>query len=527
MAKPDSMKSEFQFAYRAVRAPRGTALTCKGWQQEAALRMLMNSLDEEIAEHPQDLRADDGASKVASDWTSYHAIVEALKGLGNDETLLVQAGKPSGVFRTREEAPRVLITETQWVGQRTDGEESGERLGLMLHGQTSAASWTSTGAQGILHGTFEVFAAAAQKRLGGDLAGKLVVAGGMGRMGGAQPLAATMNGAAFLGIEIDAERIKRRVRTGYCDICVNSLDEAIRILKNVVRQKRAVSVGLVGNSADVIPEMARRGIVPDLLTDQTGAHDPLNGYVPSGLSLEQAAELRFTNPQEYLQRAYESIARQVTGMLELQKLGAATFEYGNHIRALAFGPGRVKDAFTIPEFVVEYVRPLFSEGRSPCNCVALSGEPRDIHRIDTLAQELFPNDVILNRWLREARKHVRFEGLPARVCVLDHSQRSRFGERINDLVAIGELKAPIVIARGQADCGSVASPFAETEDIKEGSAARPASAALNALVNAASGASWVSFQHVGGGGIGYSLNADQVTVADGTPEMAKRLKQGQ
>jgi len=503
-------------SYQPVRAPRGTTLTCKGWQQEAALRMLMNNLDEEVAERPQDLIIYGGTGKAARNWACYHAIVEALKGLGNDETLLVQSGKPVGVFRTHEAAPRVLIANANLVGHWANWEKFREleRLGLIMYGQMTAGSWIYIGTQGILQGTFETFAAAAQKHFGSDLAGKLVVTGGMGGMGGAQPLAATMNGAAFLGIEVDAERIKRRIRSGYCDICVNSLDEAVRILKNAVRQKQAVSVGLVGNCADVIPELARRGIVPDLLTDQTSAHDPLEGYIPTGLSLEEAADLRRKNPDDYLARSYESIARHVTGMLDLQKLGAATFDYGNNIRTMAFEHGGVKDAYNFPGFVPAYIRPLFCEGRGPFRWVALS---------DDLALDLFPDNAILNRWIRLARKHVKFQGLPARICWLGYGERARFGERINDLVAKGELKAPIVIGRDHLDCGSVASPFRETEGMKDGSDAIADWPVLNALLNTASGASWVSFHHGGGVGIGYSLHAGQVIVADGTAEMAKRL----
>ena len=512
-------------SYRPVRAPRGTTLTCRGWQQEAAMRMLMNNLDEEVAERPQDLIIYGGTGKAARNWACYHAIVKALKGLGNDETLLVQSGKPVGVFQTHEAAPRVLIANANLVGHWATWEKFREleRLGLIMYGQMTAGSWIYIGTQGILQGTYETFAAAAQKHFASGLAGKLVVTGGMGGMGGAQPLAATLNGAAFLGIEVDAERIKRRIRTGYCDICVNSLDEAVRILKNAVRQKQAVSVGLVGNCADVIPELARRGIVPDLLTDQTSAHDPLNGYIPSGLSLEEAAELRHKNPEDYLQRSYESIARHVTGMLELQKLGAATFDYGNNIRTMAFEHGGVKDAYNFPGFVPAYIRPLFCEGRGPFRWVALSGEPADIYRTDDLVLELFPGNAILNRWIRLARKHVKFQGLPARICWLGYGERALFGERMNDLVAKGELKAPIVIGRDHLDCGSVASPFRETEGMKDGSDAIADWPVLNALVNTASGASWVSFHHGGGVGIGYSLHAGQVIVADGTPEMAKRL----
>ncbi|MGD0220765.1 MAG: urocanate hydratase [Terriglobia bacterium] len=526
MAQPDTINgtaSETN-SYQPVRAPRGTALTCKGWQQEAAMRMLMNNLDPDVAERPQDLIIYGGTGKAARNWACYHAIVAALKELGNDETLLVQSGKPVGVFRTHEAAPRVLIANANLVGHWATWEKFREleRLGLTMYGQMTAGSWIYIGTQGILQGTFETFAAAARKHFASDLAGKLVVTGGMGGMGGAQPLAATLNGAAFLGIEIDPERIKRRIRSGYCDICVNSLDEAVRILKNAVRQKHAVSVGLVGNCADVIPELARRGIVPDLLTDQTSAHDPLNGYVPSGLSLESAAELRRNDPEDYLKRSYDSIARHVTGMLELQKLGAATFDYGNNIRTVAFEHG-VKDAYNFPGFVPAYIRPLFCEGRGPFRWVALSGEPADIYRTDDLVLELFPDNAILDRWIRLARKHVKFQGLPARICWLGYGERALFGERMNDLVAKGELKAPIVIGRDHLDCGSVASPFRETESMKDGSDAIADWPVLNALLNTASGASWVSFHHGGGVGIGYSLHAGQVIVADGTPEMAKRL----
>jgi len=524
MAAPANQASTAP-AYRPVRAPRGTAITCMSWQQEAALRMLMNNLDEEVAERPQDLIIYGGTGKAARNWECFHAIVNALRELKNDETLLVQSGKPVGVFQTHEWAPRVLIANANLVGHWSSWEKFREleRLGLIMYGQMTAGSWIYIGTQGILQGTYETFAAAAQKHFSSDLAGKLVVTGGMGGMGGAQPLAATLNGAAFLGIEVDAEKIKRRIRTGYCDICVSDLDEALRILKNAVRQKQAVSVGLVGNCAEVIPELARRGVVPDLLTDQTSAHDPLNGYVPVGLSLEAATELRAKDPEDYLKRAYESIARHVTGMLALQKLGAATFDYGNNIRTMAFEHGGVKDAYDFPGFVPAYIRPLFCEGRGPFRWVALSGEPADIHRTDDLVLELFPDNAILNRWIRLAKKHVKFQGLPARICWLGYGERALFGERLNDLVARGELKAPIVIGRDHLDCGSVASPFRETEAMKDGSDAIADWPVLNALLNTASGASWVSFHNGGGVGIGYSLHAGQVTVADGTPEMAKRI----
>jgi urocanate hydratase len=490
------------------------------------MRMLMNNLDAEVAERPEDLVVYGGTGKAARNWESYHAIVHSLQVLEDDETLLVQSGKPVGVFQTHEWAPRVLIANSNLVGQWSNWEKFHEleKLGLIMYGQMTAGSWIYIGTQGILQGTYETFAAAARKHFGGSLAGKLIVSGGMGGMGGAQPLAATLNGAAFLGIEVDAEKIKRRIRGGYCDILVNSLDEALRILKNAVRQKQAVSVGLIGNCADVIPELARLGVVPDLLTDQTSAHDPLNGYIPAGLSLQEAAELREKNPADYLERSYDSIARHVIGMLDLQKLGAATFDYGNNIRTLASVFRGVKNAYDFPGFVPAYIRPLFCEGRGPFRWVALSGEPADIHRTDELVLELFPESESLTRWIRLARKHVKFQGLPARICWLGYGERALFGERINGLVARGELKAPIVMGRDHLDCGSVASPYRETESMKDGSDAIADWPVLNALLNTASGASWVSFHNGGGVGIGYSLHAGQVTVADGTTEMARRIE---
>ncbi|MGO9642704.1 MAG: urocanate hydratase [Candidatus Acidiferrales bacterium] len=511
--------------YRPVRAPRGTTLSCKGWQQEAALRMLMNNLDPEVAERPEDLIVYGGTGKAARNWACFQAIVNSLRALENDETLLVQSGKPVAIFRTHTYAPRVLIANSNLVGHWNNWEQFGEleRAGLMMYGQMTAGSWIYIGTQGILQGTYETFAAAARQHFGGDLAGRLVVSGGMGGMGGAQPLAATLNGAAFLGIDADPERIKRRVRTGYCDVMVNSLDEALRILKNAVRKREAASVGLIGNCADIIPELARRGVVPDLLTDQTSAHDPLNGYIPQGLTSEQAAELRSRDPDERRRRALDSIAAHVRGMLELQKLGSVTFDYGNNIRTFAFQQG-VKDAYDFPGFVPAYIRPLFCEGRGPFRWAALSGEPSDIHRTDRLVLELFPRDEILARWIRLAEKRVRFQGLPARICWLGYGEREKFGLAINDLVARGELKAPIVIGRDHLDCGSVASPYRETESMRDGSDAIADWPLLNALLNTASGASWVSIHNGGGVGIGYSLHAGQVTVADGTPEMAARIE---
>ena len=511
--------------YQPVRAPRGSTGSCKGWHQEAALRMLMNNLDPEIAERPEELIVYGGRGKAARNWACFHAIVESLRQLENDETLLVQSGKPVGIFRTHSYAPRVLIANANLVGHWDNWKHFGEleRAGLTMYGQMTAGSWIYIGTQGILQGTYETFAAAGRKHFGGSLAGKLIVSGGMGGMGGAQPLAAMMNGAAFLGVEVDPERIKRRVKTGYCDVMVNDLDEALRILKNAVRKREQASVGLVGNCAEVIPELARRGVVPDLLTDQTSAHDPVGGYIPRGLDVEQAAELRRRDPEDYRRRALESIAAHVGGMLALQKLGAVTFDYGNNIRTMAYEHG-VKDAYNFPGFVQAYIRPLFCEGRGPFRWVALSGEPADILRTDELALELFPHDETLNRWIRLAQKRVRFQGLPARIGWLGYGERDRFGLALNDLVARGELKAPIVIGRDHLDCGSVASPFRETEKMRDGSDAVADWALLNALLNTASGASWVSIHNGGGVGVGYSQHSGQVTVADGTKEMAARIE---
>jgi len=512
-------------AHTAIRAPRGTAISCKGWQQEAALRMLMNNLDPEVAERPEDLVVYGGTGKAARNWACYEAIVKSLRELENDETLLVQSGKPVAIFRTHAWAPRVLIANANLVGHWSDWEHFGEleRAGLTMYGQMTAGSWIYIGTQGILQGTYETFAAAARKHFGGDLAGRLLVTGGMGGMGGAQPLAATMNGAAFLGIDVDPERIKRRVKTGYCDVMVNDLDEALRILKNAVRKREAASVGLVGNCADVVPELARRGVVPDLLTDQTSAHDPVGGYIPQGLNIEQAAELRRRDAAEYRRRALASIALHVQGMLDLMRLGAVTFDYGNNIRTMAYEQG-VKDAYAFPGFVPAYIRPLFCEGRGPFRWAALSGEASDIHRTDELVLQLFPKDESLARWIPLAQKRVKFQGLPSRICWLGYGERDKFGLALNELVARGELKAPVVMGRDHLDCGSVASPYRETEKMKDGSDAIADWPLLNAMLNTASGASWVSIHNGGGVGIGYSLHAGQVTVADGTKEMAARIE---
>jgi urocanate hydratase len=521
-----SMSVEMELQARLyIRAPRGTSITCKGWQQEAAMRMLMNNLDADVAERPQDLVVYGGTGRAARSWEAYHAIVATLKKLEDDETLLVQSGKPVGVFKTHDHAPRVLIANSNLVGHWSNWEKFNEleRAGLMMYGQMTAGSWIYIGSQGIVQGTFETFSAAGEKHFGGDLAGKLIVSGGMGGMGGAQPMAATMTGAAFLGIDVDPERIKKRLKTGYCDFMATTLDGALRILKEAVHKKENVSVGLVGNCADVIPELAERGVVPDILTDQTSAHDPLNGYIPNGMSLEDALELRKNDPKAYQEKSLDAIARHVEGMLRLQKMGSVTFDYGNNIRTFAFQRG-VKNAYDFPGFVPAYIRPLFCEGRGPFRWVALSGEPSDIHLTDDLVLELFPENRILRRWIDLARKRIKFQGLPARICWLGYGERAQFGLAMNDLVKKGKIKAPIVIGRDHLDCGSVASPFRETESMKDGSDAVADWPLLNALLNTAAGASWVSIHNGGGVGIGYSLHAGQVTVADGTDEMAKRIE---
>jgi urocanate hydratase len=508
-----------------IRAPRGLHLSCQGWAQEAAKRMLMNNLDPDVAEKPAELIVYGGTGKAARNWECYQAIIRSLESLRNDETLCVQSGKPVGIFPTHEHAPRVLIANSNLVGHWANWDEFRrlEALGLIMYGQMTAGSWIYIGTQGIVQGTFETFAAAARKHFNGDLTGKLVVSGGMGGMGGAQPLAATMNGATFLGIDVDAARIQRRVRMGYCDRVVESLDEALGLVLQAKRRREALSVGLVGNCADILPELARRSVVPDLLTDQTSAHDPLNGYIPRGFSLEAAAELRRENPNDYLKHSLASIAQHVQAMLDLQKLGAVTFDYGNNIRTFAHQAG-VANAYDFPGFIPAYIRPLFCQGRGPFRWVALSGEPRDIAVTDEVLLKLFPEDEVLRRWIPLAQKKVPFQGLPARICWLGYGERAAFGERINALVADGTLKAPIVIGRDHLDCGSVASPFRETETMRDGSDAIADWPILNALLNTASGASWVSYHHGGGVGIGFSLHAGQVTVADGSKDMNVRIQ---
>jgi len=508
-----------------IHAPRGAKISCKGWQQEAALRMLMNNLDPEVAERPQDLVVYGGTGKAARNWECYDAIVRELTNLGNDETLLVQSGKPVGVFRTHEGAPRVLIANSNLVGRWAtwDHFRELERKGLMMYGQMTAGSWIYIGSQGIVQGTYETLGAVARRHFGGTLRRRLVLTAGLGGMGGAQPLAATMQDAVALVIEVDESRIDKRIETRYLDRKAKDLDEALSIIARATRAGEPVSVGLLGNAADVLPEIVKRGINPDVVTDQTSAHDMLNGYVPAGVTLAEALELRKTDPAEYVRRSTQSAVKHVTAMLELKQRGAVTFDYGNNIRTVAFDAG-LKNAFDIPGFVPEYIRPLFSEGKGPFRWVALSGDPKDIKRTDELALQLFPEDDHLRRWISLAQEKIKFQGLPARICWLGQSDRAKFGVAINDLVASRAISAPIAIGRDHLDTGSVASPFRETEGMRDGSDAVADWPLLNAMLNVASGASWVSFHHGGGVGIGLSLHAGQVIVADGTPEMRVRLE---
>jgi urocanate hydratase len=487
--------------------------------------MLMNNLDPDVAERPDDLVVYGGTGRAARSWEAFDAIVRTLKTLANDETLLVQSGKPVAVFRTHENAPRVLIANGNLVGRWANWDEFRrlERAGLTMYGQMTAGSWIYIGSQGIVQGTYETFGAVATRHFGGTLEGRLVVTAGLGGMGGAQPLAAAMHGAAVLGIDIDASRIEKRIETRYCDRMAYSLDDALAWLADAQAERRGLSVGLVGNAADVLPELVRRGITPDVVTDQTSAHDMLVGYVPVGLSLAEAAVLRAADPAGYIARSTASVVEHVRAMRTMQDRGAIAFDYGNNIRTVAFDAG-IDDAFRIPGFVPEYVRPLFCEGKGPFRWVALSGDPADIARTDELVLELFPDDAQLRRWIELARERIAFQGLPARICWLGQGDRARFALAINDLVARGEVSAPIVIGRDHLDTGSVASPFRETEAMRDGSDAIADWAILNALLNVASGASWVSFHHGGGVGIGNSLHAGQVIVADGSERMRRRLE---
>jgi urocanate hydratase len=510
---------------RIIHAPRGSTRTCRGWQQEAALRMLMNNLDPEVAERPQDLVVYGGSGRAARSWEAFDAIVASLRALGDDETLLVQSGKPVGVFRTHRDAPRVLIANALLVPAWATLENFRdlEDRGLTMYGQMTAGSWIYIGTQGILQGTYETLAAVGRRHFGGSLTGRLFVSAGLGGMGGAQPLAATMNGAAALCVEIDPPRIERRLTTRYVDEATGSLDEALERVARWTREKTARSIALCANAADVLPELVARGITPDVLTDQTSAHDPLNGYVPNGISLADAVALRTHDAAGYTARALRSMATHVRAMLALKRAGAVTFDYGNNIRAQAQKAG-VSDAFEIPGFVPEYVRPLFCEGKGPFRWAALSGDPKDIALTDTAVLELFPEDEALARWIRMARERVAFQGLPARICWLGLGARAEFGLRLNALVRNGRISAPVVIGRDHLDTGSVASPNRETEGMRDGSDAIADWPVLNALLNASCGATWVSVHHGGGVGIGYSLHAGMVVVADGTREADARLE---
>ena len=507
-----------------VKAPRGKELSCRSWLTEAPLRMLMNNLDPEVAEKPQELIVYGGTGKAARNWESYHKIVESLRKLENDETLLVQSGKPVGVFKTHPDAPRVLIANSLLVPKWAQWDEFRrlEALGLTMYGQMTAGSWIYIGSQGILQGTYETLSAVGKKHYGGTLKGTLTLTAGLGGMGGAQPLAVTMNEGVAIVVEVDPERIKKRLDTAYLDTSTESLDEALRMAEEAKREGRALSIGLLGNASEIFPEFLRRGIIPEIVTDQTSAHDELNGYVPGGMSYAEALRLRKENPEEYIRRSYDSMGRHMKAMVELQKAGAVTFDYGNNIRGQALKNG-VTDAFEVKGFVPLYIRPLFCEGKGPFRWAALSGDPQDIYRTDEAVLELFPHDEPLHRWIRMAQKKVHFQGLPSRICWLGYGERNLFGEKINELVAKGEISAPIVIGRDHLDTGSVASPNRETEGMRDGSAAIGDWPILNALLNTASGATWVSVHHGGGVGIGYSLHAGQVTVADGTPEAQRRL----
>ena len=507
-----------------IKAPRGSKITCKSWQTEAALRMLMNNLDPEVAEKPAELIVYGGTGKAARNWEAFHLIVKCLKNLEKDETLLVQSGKPVGIFKTHEDAPRVLISNAMLVPHWANWEKFREleELGLTMYGQMTAGSWIYIGTQGILQGTFETFAAAGRKHFGGSLKGRLVLSAGLGGMGGAQPLAVTMNDGIFLGVEVDPSRIKRRLETGYIDVMADCLEDALILAFGAKEKGTAKSIGLLGNAAEVHPELVRRGIVPDLVTDQTSAHDSLNGYFPVGLTLEEALELRRKDPDAYIRRSMDSMAIHVRAMLEFQKKGSIVFDYGNNLRAQAYQAG-VEDAFHYPGFVPAYIRPLFCEGKGPFRWAALSGDPGDIDKTDEAILKEFPDDESLARWIRLAREKVKFQGLPARICWLGYGQRARAGKLFNDMVARKKLKAPIVIGRDHLDSGSVASPYRETEAMKDGSDAIADWPILNALLNTAAGATWVSVHHGGGVGIGYSIHAGMVVVADGTKKAEKRL----
>lgn len=508
-----------------VRAPHGKTLHCRGWMQEAALRMLLNNLDPDVAERPQDLVVYGGSGKAARNWQCFQGIVKSLLTLENDETLLVQSGKAVGIFKSHENAPRVLIANSNLVGHWANWEHFREleRQGLMMFGQMTAGSWIYIGTQGILQGTYETFAALADKHFGGSLKGRLVLTSGLGGMGGAQPLAITMAGGVALCVEIDPTRIKRRLETKYCDVQADNLDHAIKLATQAKEDGNALSIALLGNAAEILPELVKRGVIPDAVTDQTSAHDPLNGYIPANMTLQQADQLRKSDPQKYLKLAVDSIIIHVKAMLEFQKQKSIVFDYGNNIRQVALDGG-VKDAFAFPGFVPAFIRPLFCEGKGPFRWAALSGDPQDIAVLDAAILENFADNKHLCQWIEMASKKVQFQGLPARICWLGYGERAKMGLIMNDLVAQGKVKAPIVIGRDHLDAGSVASPNRETESMKDGSDAVADWVYLNALINAVNGASWVSLHHGGGVGIGYSLHAGQVIVADGTNEAGQRLQ---
>jgi len=514
-------------AARTIRAPRGTALSCRGWIQEAALRMLMNNLDPDVAERPDDLVVYGGTGRAARSWEAFDRIAAALRSLGHDETLLVQSGKPVGVFRTHADAPRVLIANSMLVPRWATWEHFWELegKGLMMFGQMTAGSWIYIGSQGIVQGTYETLAECGDRHFGGSLAGRLVLTAGLGGMGGAQPLAVTMNGGVCLAVEVDDARARRRVETGYCDRLTASLDEAVTLCREATAARRGLSVGLIGNAAEVYPELLRRGVIPDIATDQTSAHDPLNGYVPAGLSLEQAAALRTSDPEQHVRRARASMADQVRAMLEMKARGAVVFDYGNNLRGEAERGGLAHEqAFAYPGFVPEFIRPLFCLGKGPFRWAALSGDPEDILATDQAALEEFPEDRRLHRWIPLAQRHVRFQGLPARICWLGYGERARLGLRFNRMVREGTLRAPVVIGRDHLDAGSVASPYRETEGMRDGSDAVADWPILNALLNTASGASWVSVHHGGGVGMGLSIHAGLVIVCDGSAAADRRLE---
>ncbi|HKI78910.1 MAG TPA: urocanate hydratase [Ignavibacteriaceae bacterium] len=508
-----------------IKAPHGNQLACKGWIQEAAMRMLMNNLDAEVGENPAELIVYGGSGKAARNWESYDAIINSLKNLENDETLLVQSGKPVGIFKTHRNAPRVIISNSMLVPNWASWSEFRrlENLGLTMYGQMTAGSWIYIGTQGILQGTYETFAACAEKYFNGSLKGKFVLTAGLGGMGGAQPLAATMNDAVFLGIDVDRSRIQKRIDTGYLDVLTENLDEALKLVTEAKNENKALSVGLVGNAGEILPEILKRNIIPDILTDQTSAHDTLNGYVPMGMSFEEALKLRKTDPDKYISLSQKTIVEHVKAMLELQKHGAKTFDYGNNIRGEAKDNG-VKNAFDIPGFVPEFIRPLFCDGKGPFRWAALSGKPEDIYATDQAIKDTFPENKPLCKWIDMAQKKVHFQGLPSRICWLGYGERAKMGKIFNDLVASGKISAPIVIGRDHLDCGSVASPNRETEGMKDGSDAIADWPILNALMNAIGGASWVSVHHGGGVGIGNSIHAGMVIVADGSKEAEEKLE---